>query len=212
MSIYKFGYDYGDTVEESFDDSFPDNRSDVDQRNSPLSLFDLESADVRTARTLADEVVNISGAEVKIFIRTNNNDYDSVWDEDADPTYWTSEMLKAFFKPAPLETELKKWGADTINKTEVVFSHRQVFEKFGSRMLRTGDVLQLPFNAAMEDRSPKTYRVTNATPTGNFRYNWLYFSCTVETLNADISVRPHEIESSMDEEHIKSNGAYRESY
>lgn len=212
MSIYKFGYDYGDTVEESFDDSFPDNRLDVDQRNSPLSLFDLESADVRTARTLADEVVNISGAEVKIFIRTNNNDYDSVWDEDADPTYWTSEMLKAFFKPAPLETELKKWGADTINKTEVVFSHRQVFEKFGSRMLRTGDVLQLPFNAAMEDRSPKTYRVTNATPTGNFRYNWLYFSCTVETLNADISVRPHEIESSMDEEHIKSNGAYRESY
>jgi len=212
MSIYKFGYDYGDTVEESFDDSFPDNRSDVDQRNSPLSLFDLESADVRTARTLADEVVNISGAEVKIFIRTNNNDYDSVWDEDADPTYWTSEMLKAFFKPAPLETELKKWGADTINKTEVVFSHRQVFEKFGNRMLRTGDVLQLPFNAAMEDRSPKTYRVTNATPTGNFRYNWLYFSCTVETLNADISVRPHEIESSMDEEHIKSNGAYRESY
>jgi hypothetical protein len=212
MSIYKFGYDYGDTVEESFDDSFPDNRSDVDQRNSPLSLFDLESADVRTARTLADEVVNISGAEVKIFIRTNNNDYDSVWDEDADPTYWTSEMLKAFFKPAPLETELKKWGADTINKTEVVFSHRQVFEKFGGRMLRTGDVLQLPFNAAMEDRSPKTYRVTNATPTGNFRYNWLYFSCTVETLNADISVRPHEIESSMDEEHIKSNGAYRESY
>jgi hypothetical protein len=121
-------------------------------------------------------------------------------------------MLKAFFKPAPLETELKKWGADTINKTEVVFSHRQVFEKFGGRMLRTGDVLQLPFNAAMEDRSPKTYRVTNATPTGNFRYNWLYFSCTVETLNADISVRPHEIESSMDEEHIKSNGAYRESY
>ena len=212
MSIYKFGYDYGDTVEESFDDSFPDNRLDVDQRNSPLSLFDLESADVRTARTLADEVVNISGAEVKIFIRTNNNDYDSVWDEDADPTYWTSEMLKAFFKPAPLETELKKWGADTINKTEVAFSHRQVFEKFGSRMLRTGDVLQLPFNAAMEDRSPKTYRVTNATPTGNFRYNWLYFSCTVETLNADISVRPHEIESSMDEEHIKSNGAYRESY
>lgn len=212
MSIYKFGYDYGNTVEESFDDSFPDNRLDVDQRNSPLSLFDLDSADVRTARTLADEVVNISGAEVKIFIRTNNNDYDSVWDEDADPTYWTSEMLKAFFKPAPLETELKKWGADTINKTEVVFSHRQVFEKFGSRMLRTGDVLQLPFNAAMEDRSPKTYRVTNATPTGNFRYNWLYFSCTVETLNADISVRPHEIESSMDEEHIKSNGAYRESY
>ena len=167
---------------------------------------------MRTVRTLADEVVNISGAEVKVFIRTNNNDYDAVWDEDADPTYWSSVMMKAFFKPAPLETELKKWGADTINKTEVVFSHRQLFIEFGERMIRAGDVIQLPFNSSFDDRTPKTYRVLNGSPTGNFRYNWLYFSCAVETLTADISVRPQEIQLPQDDELIKTNGAYRESF
>lgn len=212
MSIYRFGFDYGNTIAESFDDAAPDYRSDTDQRNSPLALFDYDSPEVRTVRTLADEVVNISGAEVKVFIRTNNNDYDAVWDEDADPTYWSSVMMKAFFKPAPLETELKKWGADTINKTEVVFSHRQLFIEFGERMIRAGDVIQLPFNSSFDDRTPKTYRVLNGSPTGNFRYNWLYFSCAVETLTADISVRPQEIQLPQDDELIKTNGAYRESF
>jgi hypothetical protein len=212
MAIYSFGYDLDGRTEEGFDSGTPDFRSDSEQRNSPLSVYNPESLDVKTARTLSDEMINISGAEVKVFIRTDNNDFDAVWDEDADPTYWSSEMMKAFFKPAPLETELKKWGADTVNKTEVVFSHRQVFQKFGERMLRPGDVIQLPFNAAMDDKSPKTYRVVNASPSGNFRYNWLYLSCAVETLNADISIRPHELDSIPDEVDTRTNGAYRESF
>lgn len=210
MSIYRFGFEL-DNFGPDFLSSAPDFRSDTDQRNSALSVYDTEAPEIKTARTLADEIINISGAEIKVFVRTDNADFDVVWDEDADPTYWSSDLMKAFFKPAPLETELKKWGADTISKTEVVFSHRQLYEKYGERMLRTGDVLQLPFNSSFVDRNPSNYRVINGTPSGNFRYTWLYFSCSVETLNADISVRPQELFPMPEEVPINTNGAYRES-
>ena len=210
MSIYRFGFELDDHGPD-FVSGAPDFRSDTDQRNSALSVYDTEAPEIKTARTLADEMINVSGAEIKVFVRTNNADFDVVWDEDADPTYWSSDLMKAFFKPTPLETELKKWGADTINKTEVVFSHRQLYEKYGERMLRTGDVLQLPFNSSFLDRTPSNYRVINSTPSGNFRYTWLYFTCAVETLNADISVRPQELFPMPEEVLINTNGAYRES-
>lgn len=210
MSIYRFGFELNN-LGPDFLSGASDFRSDTDQRNSALSVYDTEAPEIKTARTLTDEIINISGAEIKVFVRTDNADFDVVWDEDADPTYWSSDLMKAFFKPTPLETELKKWGADTINKTEVVFSHRQLYEKYGERMLRTGDVLQLPFNSSFIDRNPSNYRVINGTPSGNFRYTWLYFTCAVETLNADISVRPQELSPMPEEVPVNTNGAYRES-
>lgn len=188
MGIYKFEYDNGSNID--FNSGIPDFRSDSEQSNSSLSIYDSDAPEIRTARTLADEIINVSGAEVQVFIRTDNKDVDVVWDEDADPTYWSSERFKAHYKPGPLEAELKKWGADTITKTQVIFSHRQVYQKYGNRMIRPGDVITLPFNSSFEDRTPKHFRVLNGTPSGNFRYVWLYFACDVETLNADVNVRP----------------------
>lgn len=184
-------------------------RSDVEQRNSPLALHDPDSADVKLARLKAREMINISGAEVTVYTRTENADFDSVWDEDPDPTYWAPFGLKGFFKPQPLEAELKQWGAEVINKTEIVFEHAQVNQLLGERMLRPGDVVQLPYNAAMVALGPKNYRILNATPSGNFRYNWLYLTCQLETLTADITVRPEE--DMPDEEPMRTNGQYRES-
>jgi hypothetical protein len=152
-------------------------------------------------------MINVSGAEIKLFVRTDNADFDSVWDEDPDPTYWTPLFLKAFFKPEPIQTELTKWGADTKNRTEVVFSHHQIYGLLGDRMLRAGDVVQLPYNAAAI--SPKNFRVLNATPSGNFRYIWLYLTCQVETLTADVAVRPED-DMPVDEQ-IRTGGQYRES-
>ena len=204
--IHKFGFAQG-IGDEAFDSIHESFRSDIDQRHTPIALHDPESADIKLARQLADEMVNVSGAEVKIFVRTDNNDFDSVWDEDPDPTYWTPIFVKGFFKPKPIEMELKRWGVDTTNKTEIVFSHRQVFNLLGERMLRAGDVIQLPYNAVPV--SPKNYRVLNGTPSGNFRYIWLYFTCQLELLTADITVRP---EADMpDDEPIQSGGQYRES-
>lgn len=208
MTFHRFGQTGTGVDASSFNSTWESYRSDVDQQNSPISLFDPDTGDVKLARQMADEMINVSGAEIQIYLRTDNNDIDHVFDEDADPTYWPPVTIKAFFKPAPLELELEKWGADLGDlRSEVVFSHRQLYERYGGRMLRVGDVLLLPYNAAAIN--PTNYRITNATPSGNFRYNWLYFTCQVEILTADITVRP--IEDMPVEEHIKTNGVYRES-
>jgi hypothetical protein len=204
--IHQFAQDTGGLSADRFNSILKSFRSDVEQRHSPIQIHNPESADLKLARLLANEQINISGAEIKVYIRTDNADYDEVWDEDPDPTYWNPEFMKAFFKPQPIEVELAKWGADTKNKTEVVFSHFQIFDQFGERMLRAGDVVQLPYNAAAI--SPKNFRIINVTPSGNFRYHWLYLTCTVETLAADITVRPEEDMPS--EERIKTNGRYVE--
>lgn len=212
MPIYRFGFNTDEVPEgDLFDLSHSDLRSDVEQRHTPLALHDPDSNDLKLARARANEIINVSGAEVKVYTRTENADYDDVWDSDPDPTYWNSFPMKAFFKPQPLETELKKWGADTPNKTEVVFSHQQLYQLLGERMLRAGDVIQLPYNAATRALAPKNYRITNATPSGNFRYNWLYFTCQVEVLTADITVRPPDDSPMAVEEPMKAGGVYRES-
>lgn len=191
MPIYRFGVSTDPIAEgDLFDPIATDFRSDFEQRHTQVALHDPESGDLKQARKHADEIINVSGAEVKVFIRTDNSNYDPVWDADPDPTYWDSELMKAFFKPQPLEMELKKWGVDVDNRTEIVFSHHQVYSRFGERMLRIGDVIQLPYNAATPAVAPKNYRVTNAAPSGNFRYNWLYFTCAIEVLTADVTVRP----------------------
>lgn len=208
MGLHNFAINTGQVSPDKFNSVLETYRSDTEQRHTPIALHDETSADIRLARQLADEMINVSGAEIMAYLRTDNADHDSVWDEDADPTYWAPVSMKAFFKPEPLQAELQLWGIDTPNKTEVIFSHRQVIELFGERMLRAGDVLQLPYNAA--GNSPKNYRILNATPTGNFRYTWLYLTCQVETLTADITVRVEDDMPAVDEPVI-TGGTYRES-
>lgn len=207
MTQYRFGVDTGQVSASLFDTILESYRSETEQRHTPLAIHDIENKDIALARSLAEEMINVSGAEVKVFVRTDNADFDAVWDEDPDPTYWNPIYVKAFFKPEPIEVELTKWGADTTNKTEVVFGHYSIHQRLGDRMLRTGDVIQLPYNAA--NISPRNYRILNATPSGNFRYTWLYLTCQVETLTADIAVRPEE--DMPEEEQIRTDGQYRES-
>jgi len=207
--IHRFGANPGQLPIDTFDNVLASFRSDSDQLNSKIALDDPDNPDIKLARTLANEQINISGANVVVYIRTENADVDLVWDEDPDPTYWEPIPMKAYFKPAPLELELKKWGAEINNKTDVVFSHFQLFEQFGERMLRQGDVIRLPFNAAMPQLNPNNFEVLNGSPTGNFRYNWMYFTCQVETLLADVTVRPEE--DMPEDEPLPTTGMFRES-
>lgn len=188
--IYSFGetdnLDYGD----KFTAILPDFRSEAQQRHTALAIHDATNNDLLHARKLVEEIINISGAEIKLYVRTDNSDYDRVWDSDPDPTYWQAETIKAYFKPQPIEADLEKWGLDVKNKIEIVFSHYQIYTKFGDRMLRAGDVVTVPYNAANAKISPSNYRIENVTPSGNFRYNWLYLSCMAVTLTSDITVRP----------------------
>lgn len=207
MAIHNFSVDTGDPSHGKYYSIHESFRSDIEQRHSPLAIHDEESPDIKMARRMAEEMINVSGAEVKVHTRTDNADNDNVWDEDADPTYWPAVNMKAFFKPEPLHQELLEFGVDHENSTEIVFSHYQVITKFGKRMLRTGDVIQIPYNDAYFQN--KNYRVLNATPTGNFRYVWLYLTCHVQILTADITVRTEE--DMPQEEPLRTGGVYRES-
>lgn len=189
MAVFNFGTSIG-MSDTDFSAAIADYRSDSEQANPSLSVYNPDAPEIATARTLADEMINISGAPVRIYLRTNNGDYDYVWEEDPDPTYWNPINVKGFYKPAPLEMELKKWGVDTLNRAEIIFSHKQIFELCGERMLRTGDVVELNYNSANKSLNPKHYRIVNATPSGNFRYIWLYMTCNIETLAADVAVKP----------------------
>jgi hypothetical protein len=205
--LHRFSQDTGGVDADKFNTILTSYRSETEQRHTPIQIHDPASADLRLVRLMANEQIHVAGAEIKVFIRTDNADYDAVWDEDADPTYWNPVHMKAYFKPMPLEVELQKWGADARNRSEVIFSHHQLYEQFGDRMLRIGDVVQLPYNAAAI--APKNFRIVNATPSGNFRYHWLYLTCAVETLTADITVRPEQ--DMPTEERIQTNGKYFES-
>ena len=202
--IYSFGSDseytnYTETVES--------NRSDVSQNSSMLSLWNPDAPSIKLARAKAEEIISISGAEMRIFTRTDNADYDAVWDEDPDPTYWKPFNIKGVFKPKPIEIELKAWGADSVNRLEVTFSHMQIYNQLGARMLRTGDVIQVPYNST--PITPKNFRVINATPSGMFRFIWLYITCQCEALTADVTVRPED--DLMEQQQIDSGARYRES-
>jgi hypothetical protein len=162
-------------------------RTDVENRYSPVSIYNLNNDDIKNVKRHADEIINISGAEVIVYIRTDNSTTDNVWDEEPDPTYWNKTQLKAYFKPQPFELEMKLWGIDNKNKTEIVFSYLSIYDEFGDRLMRPGDVIQLPYGHI---KGPKNYKVNNVTPSGNYRYTWLYLTCVAELLNSDIAIRP----------------------
>jgi len=207
--IHQFAY-VGDVNPANLGSVLNDYRSDVEQDSARIAIFNPESNDIRLARKLAKEIINISGTKVQVYVRTDNADYDRVFEEDPDPTYWNPIYLKAFIKPEPLETELTKWGLDTVNKTKIIFSYESVFEALGDRMLRAGDVVVISFNAVGR-LVPGNYRIENVTPSGNFRYMWLYFDCDITTLTADITVRPNEDIQDVPEEIMNTGGRYRES-
>ena len=165
-----------------------DRRTDMEQAHPLIQQHDDQSVDHGLAKSLASELINISGAEVTVYIRTRGEGYDEVYDEEADPVYKSGKRLKAFFAPKPIEAQLTPWGLDAENKATIIFDRNQVISEFGSRMIMMDDVIEIPYNAA--GIKPDRYRVLNASDSGNFRYQWLYWSCQIENLTNDITVEP----------------------
>lgn len=184
-------YDFTGQITDPIDNfsKNPSTRTEEERQFSPLSIYNVGNQDIQDARRYAGEMINISGALVNLYIRTDNNTIDDVWDEEPDPTYWNKLILKAYFKPQPFELELKLWGIDNRNRTEIVFNYLEIYDHFGDRLLRPGDVVQLPYNHI---GGPKNYKINNVSPHGNFRYTWLYLNCVAEVLNADMAIRPEQ--------------------
>lgn len=163
-------------------------RSDMEQIHPLIQLHDDESVDHGYAAGIADEIINISGGVVLVYTRAESQSFDKVYEEEPDPVYRPPVRLKAYFPPQPIAAQLTPWGVDVENKATVVFSKVQVYKEFGSRMIIIGDVIELPYNAS--GIRPDKFRVLNSFDSGNFRYQWLYWSCQVENLTDDITVEP----------------------
>lgn len=161
-------------------------RSDIQRVHSPLQIHDPDSRDIVLANRLAQELIHISGASVIVYPRTENESYDKVWEEDADPTYKAGIQIKGWFAPKPTETQLRPWGVDIENQTTVVFCRDEVYQLFKKRMIREGDIIELPYDASL--RRLDRFRVLNAFDSGNFRYGWLYYSCVVENITDDKNI------------------------
>jgi hypothetical protein len=179
------------------DDNYPplegfiDLRSDV-ERQFPLGRQGtLNSPDIGTASAMATEAVAQGGNGVEVYLRTDNADYDKVWDEDPDPTYWASIPAVAAYEPKQLEVAMKGWNLDATVTLEFVFPYDYALALFG-RLLRKGDVVFVPFNA-IGDLTPKFFRLTNVTPTGPYRYRWMYINCSGQNCSGDITVLPERI-------------------
>ena len=161
-------------------------RSDMEQEHPLIQLHDAGSADHILAGSIAKEIVNIAGGDVTVYPRTSSEHYDDVWEEDPDPTYGSGHHLKAWFAPQPIEAQLTPWGVDAPNQTKVSFSKEQVFKEFGQRMIRIGDIIELPYGGS--GIKPDRFRVLNAADAGNFKYNWLYWTCQVENITNDETI------------------------
>ena len=193
MAIYDFSptSSLDDNPELLSIDKLPDHRSEVEQQFTPLALYQPESPDLAFAERVALEIINVSGAWTKIFTRTEDESYDDVWEEQTEPTYRPGKDLKGYFVPEPLGSELNKFGVDAPNKTEVVYSRANIFQEMGDRMIRPGDIIEIPFGSIERHRGGNRvyYRVSDAREKGNFKYRWLYYAAIIERITGDITIQ-----------------------
>lgn len=169
----------------------PDFRPEGFQLNPMQSVYDHNNPEIAQAEALALENLRVAGAWVTVILRTEDNKFDKTWNEDADPTYYSGHDFKAFFAPPAPEVTLTKFGIDAANKFEVIFSRAELLGAFGERLIRNGDVIIIPHNSLVIKAS--RFKVLHAQDTGNYRYRWLYLSCTVENLNRDESLAPRNV-------------------
>jgi len=171
--------------------SIPDFRSPNDQLNPQHALYDHNNPDIATAERYALENIRIAGAWVTVIPRTEDNKYDKTWLEDSDPTYYAGFDFKAFFAPPAPEVTLTKYGIDAPNKFDLTFSRAEILGNMGERMIRNGDVIIIPHNSLIIKAT--RFKVLHAQDTGNYRYRWLYLTCTVENMNKDETLVPRNI-------------------
>lgn len=199
MGIHNFDFNQ----EFSSLDKAPDHRSEDDQENSLIAVYDHSNPDIANMEREVLNLVNDSGAWTSIYLRTNDlGQVDETWEEDANPLYMQPKKVKGLFQPDSVATALSKYGIDSKVAFKVNYSRAHLLAVFGPRLIRKGDVIQLPHNTLVQTQNTEfldgknnlidKFRVTEATDTGNFNYRWMYWSCTVENVTGDITVRPEE--------------------
>jgi hypothetical protein len=175
-----------------------DFRSCAEKELSKLSIYNHDNPDLAYAERTAEELINLIGAIVFVHPRTENmGNADEVWDEDDDPTYENSTVLKAYFQPEAPNIELTKYGIDSPTKVTIFFARTKILNTFGERMVRTGDLIEVPHNTltplqvadigGIQNRMDR-FRVLNATDDTNYRYRWMYWKCVMENITGSDTI------------------------
>lgn len=169
--------------------------------NSSLNVYDPDNPEIAYMEREAYNYIQIAGAPTDIYLRTNDlAQVDEVWEEDNDPIYDPAVQIKGQFVPEEMSLALTKWGVDTKVQFEVHYSRAQLLDVFGNRLIRSGDVITIPHNTLIQTQNTEfidgqlgladKFRVIVGKDTGNFNYRWLYWTCTVELLTGNFTVRP----------------------
>lgn len=183
--------------------SHVDFRSDVEQHHSQLSQENDNSPDILLAGTMSKEVIRLSGSEIDVFMRTDNNDVDHVWEEDTSPTFWQPITIKAYYVVPAITVTSEMWSVDAKVTFDVFLSYQEVLEMFGERMIRLGDVFKIPLKF-VKPAKIVNFEVTSSTPWEMFMYHWLYWKCTVINISGDPIVQPEPKEPII----IGDHGSY----
>lgn len=172
-----------------------------DPDNSQLSIFDPDNPDIAFMEREAFNFIHESGAITKVYLRTNDlANIDDVWEEDNNPIYDQPIEVKGQFIPEKMSVALNKFGIENNSKFEINYSRAELLSLFGTRLIRSGDVVRIPYNTLVQTQNTEfidgqlgladKFRVISAADTGNFNYRWLYWTCTVELLTGNFTVRP----------------------
>lgn len=202
MPIHEFfqSYDHKDERFISIDD-LPDHRTDVEKEFTQLAVYNHAKSDYALAERLAEESINVGGAWVTLFIKEpfiDKDDFNTPWDEDANPIYRQGINIKAWFKVDSLNQELTRYGIDSPLQITVVFSRAVLSKAVGlERLVNPGDVIEAPYNSP-KLHGPARFRVLNAYDSGNWHYRWLYYTAVCELLINDASLNvPHQDHSKI---------------
>jgi len=165
-----------------------DNRPQHSIFNPQQSQYNPNVPDIAVAEHVALESIRIAGVVVTVLLRTDDGKYDKVWNEDISPTYYSGYDFKAWFAPSAPEIVLTKFGQDAPHSIDLLFSRAEVLHVLGDRLIRIGDIVVIPHNSLAIRAS--RFRVVHATDFGNYRYRWIYWSVTVESMNKDDATLP----------------------
>lgn len=176
-------------------DAIPDFRSDTEREFTPLSIFNHDKPDIAYAERMSEELINICGAWVTVYLKEPKPlvKQAEVWDEDADPIYRNGIEFKAYIKPETVSVDLTKWGIDNPLKLKAIFHRTTIVNKLGARLIAPGDAIEVPYNAAkslmISPPRPFYFRILNVFDSGNFQYRWLYYTAVAELITGDKSLR-----------------------
>lgn len=196
-------FDFDDELQQAYSSlqDAKDFRTDSEKATSKIAIYDHSNPEIANMEMEALNLIQDAGAPTLVFRRTDDTGQtDDTYNETSNPTYIQPDLIKGLYKPESMSLAKVKWGIDVNVKMKINYSRAFLLGLYGSRLIRTGDVIAIPHNTLIQTQSTEylegkvnrldKFRVTQGSDTGNFNYRWLYWTVDIEPLSGDIAIRP----------------------